>query len=133
MSIVSVLVGTLAFVSPSFMLTGELPQIVDVPPTLLAIADCESGKRDNNGRAIKGSATHYDTDGSVLLGKYTDSKYGVDIGKYQINSLYHEETANEMGLDLYVEEENEAYAMHLFDTQGVKPWGASEMCWTLSK
>lgn len=100
-----------------------------IPDALLRIADCESGKRDKDGRAIGGSATHYDENGDVLIGKHTDPQYGLDVGKFQINTLYHMERAEEMGLDLYNEYDNEKYALLLFEENGTKDWGASRSCW----
>jgi len=140
MSILSLLVGISSFFTPTIYTVEAFeepppPKVVlieikeTIPPILKSIADCESGTRDKDGRAVGGSATHYDTDGSVLLGKHTDPKYGVDIGKYQINSLYHTETAGEMGLDLYNEGDNEEYALFLYKQNGTRDWNSSKSCW----
>lgn len=101
----------------------------EIPATLLRIADCESGERDKDGRAIGGSATHYDKNGDVLIGQHTDPKYGKDVGKFQINTLYHEARAKEMGLDIYNEYDNEKYALVLFEENGTRDWNASRSCW----
>ena len=76
------------------------------------IAYCESGGK------------HFGDDGEVLKGKQVLS----DRGKFQINALYHNGKAIEMGLDLLDEEDNETYARYLYETQGLKPWKASTKC-----
>ena len=101
----------------------------EVPDILLRIADCESGKRDKEGRAIGDSATHYDVNGDVLIGRMNAPEYGVDIGKYQINEVFHGERAEELGLDLYNERDNEAYALMLYEANGTRDWMASSSCW----
>ena len=112
-----------------------LPQTVlievreTIPDELERIADCESGKRDKNGRAIEGTGTHYDSNGDVIIGKMNKAEYGVDIGKFQINEVFHSEAAEELGLDLYDEEDNAKYALQLYKEQGNKPWKASSTCW----
>lgn len=82
-------------------------------PVLAEIAWCESRMR------------HLDKDGSVYRGKVNAS----DIGVMQINTAYHEATATDMGIDLYSLEGNLAYAKHLYEKQGTKPWNASKPCW----
>ena len=77
-----------------------------------AIAHCESSDR------------HYNEDGTVLTG-LIDPR---DIGRYQINSYYHQETAENMGLDIFDEEDNEEYAVWLFEREGFQPWSASKLC-----
>lgn len=47
----------------------------------------------------------------------------------QINELYHLETAEKLGLDIYTIEGNVAYAKHLYEEQGAKPWMSSSPCW----
>ncbi len=107
----------------------EVVKHVEVPEVLHNIADCESGKRTKDGKAIKGSATHYSSDGEVLLGRLNDPQYGVDIGKYQVNEYFHGKRAKELGLDLYNEHDNEAYALTLYEEGGTQPWSASRSCW----
>lgn len=112
-----------------------LPRIVlievreTIPEELERIADCESGKRDKNGRAVGGTATHYDSNGDVLLGRMNKPEYGVDIGKFQINEVFHSENAQELGLDLYKEHDNEKYALMLYKANGTRDWRASASCW----
>lgn len=107
----------------------EEPRVVliEVQPNILnKIADCESGNRLLSGKAVKGSATHFNEDGTVLLGIIDKD----DTGKYQINSRYHQRTAEAMGIDIWTESGNEAYARHLYQKNGTRDWGASASCWS---
>ena len=52
------------------------------------------------------------------------------IGKYQIMFSIHKARAQELGLDVInSEEDNEAFAVVLFNEQGTTPWEASRECW----
>ena len=82
-------------------------------PIMTEIAKCESSFR------------HFNSKGEILTGK----KNKHDRGVMQINLLYHEEKALEMGLDLHDIEDNVAYARYLYEKQGAKPWMASSPCW----
>jgi hypothetical protein len=82
-------------------------------PVMIQVARCESTFR------------HTLEDGSVLRGK-VDSR---DTGVMQINTYYHGETAQQLGLDLEVLEDNMAYARSLYERQGTQPWSASAPCW----
>ncbi len=82
-------------------------------PVMIQIAKCESGFR------------HTLADGSVLTG-VVDS---ADTGVMQINKRYHNEKATTMGLNLNDINQNMAYARHLYETQGTRPWNASAYCW----
>lgn len=88
-------------------------QAIVIPPTLKKIGECESG-----GQQFK-------EDGSVVKGVVNSQ----DTGKYQINLTYHQKKAEEMGINLFTEEGNETYALHLYETEGTKPWNASKHCW----
>ena len=83
-------------------------------PILAKIGGCESRNRHLNSR------------GQVLRGE----KNTFDRGVMQINILYHEETAAEMGLDLHDLDDNVAYARYLYEKQGSKPWKSSSACWS---
>jgi hypothetical protein len=100
-----------------------------IPDVLERIADCESGARNTDGSAIRGSGRHTDEHGEVILGKLNRPELGVDIGKYQINEHFHGARAVELGLDLRSEADNEAYALVLYEESGTRPWKASESCW----
>ena len=82
-------------------------------PIMAEVARCES------------TFTHYLDDGSVLRGR-VDNR---DTGVMQINTYYHQDAADRLGLDLEDFEENMAFARILYDEQGVQPWNASRPCW----
>lgn len=82
-------------------------------PILVKIAECESQFRQ------------YDAQGNILKGKVNKG----DLGLMQINKYYHEERANELGLDLETIEGNMAYAKYLYEKEGEKPWLSSSKCW----
>lgn len=98
------------------------------PSELDRIGDCESGHRLPDGSAVEGSGRHFNADGTVVVGRLNKPEYGVDVGEYQINEVFHGERAQSLGLDLYDEEDNETYAEMLYEEQGAKPWEASANC-----
>jgi hypothetical protein len=83
-------------------------------PLLAKIGKCESQNRQYNSR------------GDVLRGKANV----YDRGVMQINILYHQETAEKMGLDLNKIDDNVAYARYLYEKYGAKPWMSSSPCWS---
>jgi hypothetical protein len=92
----------------------EIDKEIQKQKILKAIIDCESSNRNVVG---------------------TLAKVGVDIGKCQINSYWHGERAEEMGLNLFDPEDNMEYCLYLFEEEGVRPWKSSQVCWrqTLEK
>ena len=82
-------------------------------PVMIAVAKCESTFR------------HTLSDGSVLRG-LVDNR---DTGVMQINTYYHGDTADRMGLDLEDLHDNLTYARDLYERQGTQPWNASRPCW----
>ena len=82
-------------------------------PVMIQIVCCESTFR------------HTLEDGSVLKGVVDPA----DTGVMQINKRYHEKTAATMKLNLDDIYHNMAYARHLYETQGTRPWNASAPCW----
>lgn len=82
-------------------------------PVLADIAWCESTMR------------HVNKTGTILRG-VVDSD---DIGVMQINTRYHQDTANKLEIDLYSLHGNLAYAKYLYEKQGTQPWKASRNCW----
>ena len=82
-------------------------------PIMVKIAWCESRMRqfDSNGEAFRGAV---DSD---------------DTGVMQINTFFHQKKAKELNLDLETLEGNLAYAKHLYEKQGTRPWFASRACW----
>jgi hypothetical protein len=82
-------------------------------PVMIQVARCESHFR------------HTLADGTVLRG-VVDS---ADTGVMQINKRYHSAKAISLGLNLDDIYGNMAYARHLYETQGTRPWNASAPCW----
>jgi len=82
-------------------------------PILAEIAKCESRFRQFNSK------------GEVLKG----DKNSYDRGVMQINVLYHNKTAEKLGLDVHDLDGNVAYARYLYEKQGARPWLSSSACW----
>jgi len=82
-------------------------------PLMTHIAKCESRYRqlDSRGNVLRGEKNRY------------------DLGVMQINELYHANKSAELDLDIYTLEGNVAYARHLYEKQGAKPWMSSSACW----
>lgn len=85
-------------------------------PIMIEVARCESRFR------------HYDANGDVMRGIVN----ALDRGVMQINEHYHLETATKLGYDIHTLEGNLAYARHLYETQGTRPWISSSPCWGAS-
>ncbi len=83
-------------------------------PIMIEVARCESG------------FTHIDPNTHEVKRGHLNAQ---DIGVMQINEMYHRATARAMGLDIDDLEDNLAYARHLYETQGLQPWNASNGCW----
>ncbi|RJQ33766.1 hypothetical protein C4568_03895 [Candidatus Parcubacteria bacterium] len=81
-------------------------------PVMAAIAQCES------------EFTQYNASGATLQGGYK----GRMIGAYQIAPL-HLPDAQALGLDVMTLEGNMAFARHLYEVSGTRPWDASKWCW----
>lgn len=82
-------------------------------PELVSVAWCESRFRQFNPQ------------GEVFRGEVNPN----DIGVTQINTYYHLETANKLGIDIYTLEGNMKYAKYLYKKQGLAPWRSSSPCW----
>ena len=82
-------------------------------PVMIEIAKCESHFR------------HLDEDDEVLRGE----KNNLDRGVMQINEYYHNDNSEKLGFNILTLEGNTAYARHLFEKYGVKPWLSSSKCW----
>ncbi len=78
------------------------------------IANCES------------SSGHYAPSGQVAMN--ANSNGTVDIGKYQINTVWNKQ-ATALGFDLTVEKDNEEFAMWIYANKGTQPWYSSKKCW----
>ena len=87
---------------------------ITLPDILKEIAFCESGGK------------HCNPAGSIIRGRIVPE----DTGKFQINKTIHSGKAEELGLDLEDEKDNESYAIWLFSIYGITPWKASENCWS---
>jgi len=85
-------------------------------PVMVEVAKCESRFRQ------------HDAKGNVLRGEENKS----DLGVMQINKYYHEVDSEKLGYDIVTIEGNTAYARHLFEKSGVKPWSSSSRCWMKS-
>jgi len=86
----------------------EIDKEIQKQKILKAIIDCESNNRH-------------------VIG--TLAKVGVDIGKCQINTYWHLDRAEEMGLNLLDPDDNMEYCLYLFEEEGVRPWKSSQVCW----
>jgi hypothetical protein len=94
----------------------QVPVEVEIKaPVMERIAKCESG----------GIQTK---NGQVVVNVNSNGTY--DQGKYQINSIWNKK-AGEMGLNLAIEKDNEAFAMYLYKNYGTDPWNSSKKtCWS---
>lgn len=108
------------YINPTTIITKAevIKEVELVSPVLERIAKCESGGR------------HFASNGQVLV-RANESKThnSVDIGKWQINSYYWGAKATELGLNLWVEEDNEKMAMYIYKNKGTEAWSASRGCW----
>jgi hypothetical protein len=82
-------------------------------PILADIAWCESRLR------------HFGKDGQIFRGTIDSD----DIGIMQINTRYHANRAEKLGLDIYSLSGNLDYAKYLYEKEGSKPWRSSQACW----
>ena len=89
-----------------------------VPQVLLDIAYCESG---SNQKAI-GYNYRYVNGKRVISSR--------DIGLFQINEYYHAKSAKALGMDIYTQSGNTAYALYLYKRNGTRDWNASRHCWS---
>jgi hypothetical protein len=101
----------ISYVSPIHEVSASVPPKKESPAVLARIAQCESG------------ASHVDKNGQVLINATRD------VGYYQINVPIHGKKASEMGLNLFIEEDNKAFAEYLFNNFGSEPWVHSKKCW----
>lgn len=83
-------------------------------PVLVEVARCESQFRQ------------HDKYGNILRGVVNN----LDLGVMQINEYYHEHDSDKLGYDISTIEGNTAYARHLYEKSGLKPWKSSSPCWS---
>lgn len=79
---------------------------------LAAIARCESGSKDFDGR-----------------GRPVKNPRSSATGRHQIMFSVHGLKARKMGINLKTPIGNLRYAQYLFSTEGTRPWAASRACW----
>ena len=92
---------------------------VELLPELKPICACESvGNK-------YAEPQHFLKNGEVVRGIVNNQ----DVGLCQINLKYHQEAAEKLGLDLFLENDNIIYANNLYTEQGNKPWVYSKGCW----
>lgn len=92
----------------------------DVDPFLAKkIMWCESRQYEN--KAINENKRD---DGSV---------WSLDIGRWQINDYWHQETMKSMGWDIYDDHDNVSYGFYLLNKEGTRHWNASKHCWKHEK
>ncbi|MBC7836920.1 hypothetical protein H7X87_04060 [Acetobacteraceae bacterium] len=86
---------------------------VDIP-VMVAIAGCESHFRQ------------FDKNGNVLKNPNSTA-----VGVFQIMASIHQESADEnLNINIMTIEGNAAYARHLYEEKGTKPWNSSKACWS---
>ena len=83
----------------------------EAPDAMVAIARCESTLRQ------------FEPDGVTPLA----GRMSPDVGLFQIN-IVHWQTAQKLGIDIYSEEGNIAYARRLFKANGFRDWYPSNHC-----
>lgn len=114
------LFGTVHNTSHTYVNNESIREVVvEVPvnkkvAVMERIAKCES------------STGHFGPSGQVIFN--ANSNGSVDIGKYQINTVWFKK-ATELGYDLTNEKDNEAFAMWIYDNHGTEPWYSSVKCW----
>lgn len=81
----------------------------EAPEAMVEIARCESRLRQ------------FKEDGTPLVSETSD------VGLFQINQV-HWEDARKLGIDIYSEEGNIAFARLLFDANGFGDWFMSNHC-----
>lgn len=84
-----------------------------IPPILTRIAKCES-------------PTGHFKNGKVVFSRNTNGT--TDIGKFQINTIWLPQAA-ELGLNLAIENDNEAMAEWIYANRGTGDWSSSANCW----
>lgn len=110
------------YINPPVIYTKQevIKEVDSMSPVLARIASCESVG------SAKLTATHFDKNGQVLMRSNTNRS--VDLGKYQINSIWFAK-ATELGLDLTKEKDNEEMAKWIYKNRGTGDWSASYKCW----
>lgn len=119
----AVLVAAFTFIfSPAVALSAASPIVMSTEarvrayfwdlPVMSAIAKCES------------EFMQFNSEGAVLRGGYRKSMIGI----FQVAPL-HTPKATALGIDIKTVEGNMAFARHLYEESGTRPWLASRSCW----
>lgn len=132
--VISILVGSIymAFIagqSSQGVVIYTQPEIITMElkaPIMDRIADCETGDRLPNGKAVKGTARHYGKSGQVMM--TGNNNKSVDVGKYAINTVWFKK-ATELGLDITKEQDNKKMAEWIYANRGTEDWYPSKSCW----
>lgn len=98
------------------------PAYLDLRPALLPVCSCESSYEGNK-HSIPQQFEPAST--TVRTGRINKS----DKGMCQINVKIHAAAIKAMNINVETAEGNVAFANHLYDTQGLKPWNWSKSCW----
>lgn len=111
-SVVAPVVDTVATSTDS--VTNQIETAFSGYGQLRRICRCES------------NLSQFEKDGVTVLRGRENPR---DLGICQINDFYHGERAKKLGFDLHSLTGNVAYAKHLYESEGTKPWVWSEPCW----
>ena len=100
----------------------------ELPPVLVRIAQAESyNSHYCTEKLIKLHACKKSELGQVLV--HVNSDNSIDVEKFMINVTRHGSELTRMGLNVYNEKDNEAYARHLYAKNGSADWEASKSKW----
>lgn len=86
--------------------------IPNAPAILVQVAWCESGQKQ------------FYEDGSLVR----DGVTGTHVGLFQISEDWIP-TAKKLGDNIYTPEGNIAFALYLYQKNGLRDWKASQSCW----
>jgi hypothetical protein len=126
LSKVSALLVSVALAQATYNVTPLPVSKTPLPAVLQRVAACESSGDPN------APPRQFKADGSVLWGN--DPKTGEpverDCGEFQINTWAHADELQSLGLDVcHSQSDNDAYALILYERNGLKDWSASQQCW----
>lgn len=99
-----------------------------LPPVLVRIGEAESKSSHwCTEKLVKASMCGTHELGQVLTHPNTNGT--VDVGKYQINVDTWGAKATQLGLNLFVEADNEKMALWIYENVGTGPWASSRARW----
>lgn len=104
----------------------EQPKVI--APVLVRIARAESHNSHYcTPELVKAKMCAKSEVGQVLV--RSNNNKTIDVGRYQINVYYWGAKASQMKLNLFNEQDNETFAIWLYENQGTEPWSASKKNW----